>query len=69
MIIDIRQYQKDQSMRRRAGNEMSDVDGRFKMYDIDSIHNENSVRKESALYKTFIENGQNDTSDLPSVWW
>lgn len=54
MIIDIKQYEKDQSMRRHAGNEMSDVDGRFKMYDIDSIHNENSVRKESALYKTFL---------------
>ena len=54
MMIDMRQYEKDQAMLRKAGNETRDVDGRFKMYDIDNIYNENSVRRESDLYKTFF---------------
>jgi hypothetical protein len=54
MLIDIRQYEKDQAEHRKAGSESSDVDGRFKMFDIDNIYNENSVRVESDLYRTFL---------------
>jgi hypothetical protein len=66
MLIDIRQYEKDQAAHRKAGSESSDVDGRFKMFDIDNIYNENSVRVESDLYRTFLSQEEQDEAQEKS---
>lgn len=53
-MIDMGRYNSDRNEKRKEGHENEDVDSRFKMFDITSINNENSLDVHSSLYKTFF---------------